>query len=333
VREGKVPEKRAPWARAGWFDEAAAWVGGELRRAGLAATGPIRQLRTWQRSCLLRAPTTEGVVYFKAVPAMFALETPLTRYLADLYPTQLPEVLAVEPDRHWFLMRDFGGRSLEAFPDLERWEAAVSAYARIQIDCATRIDPLMALGCPDRRLDQLEAAIDALVEDTDLFLPESEEGLLPSQISELRRLAPRLKAMCRELGGFHVPPSLEHGDFYYAQIIETGENSVFIDWSDSSVAHPFFSMYLFFAYGAEEDRFPTLPDAWTRLRDAYLEPWTIFEPMERLLAAFELSQALAAVHGAVFYQQFVLPHLETRQEWEAMAPWLMKRLLKVTPIR
>jgi hypothetical protein len=328
TRAENVPPKRVAWARAGWIEDASAWIGTQVDRSGNAVVGPIEQLRTWQRSCVLRASTTSGAVYFKAVPPMFALEPRLTRALAEQYPTHSPEVLAVDEDRHWLLTREFGGRPLEPVSEIERWEEAVRAYARIQADSAPGIERLMALGCPDRRLERLAAAIDPLVEDTSLLLPGQEHGLSAAEIGQLRRLAPRLKAMCDELAGYRVPPSLEHGDFYYGQIFETDGSVLFIDWSDSSVAHPFFSMFLFSRYAEMEQRFPPVPDARARLREAYLEPWTVYESMDRLIAAFELAQLLAAVHGAVFYQQFVLPHLEVREEWEAMAPWFLKLLLR-----
>jgi hypothetical protein len=87
-------------------------------------------------------------------------------------------------------------------------------------------------------------------------------------------------------------------------------------------------MFPFFAYAEMLQGLPSVPDASVRLRHAYLEPWTIYEPMDRLIAAFELSQALAALHIAVTYQRFILPNLETGAEWEAAAPWFLRRLLR-----
>ena len=42
-------------------------------------------------------------------------------------------------------------------------------------------------------------------------------------------------------------------------------------------------------------------DADTRLRDAYLEPWTARIPIERLVEAFEASRPLGALHQAMTY--------------------------------
>lgn len=325
---GHVPKRRVPWARPGWFDEAAAWVRAELDRAGLSMTGPVEQMRTWQRSCILRAGTAAGDVYLKAVPGMFALEPLLTKALATRHPAHLPRVLAVDPGRHWLLMQELGGKPLDEFPDIQQWEEAVRQFARLQIDSAGRMDELLALGCPDRRLHHLAAAIPPLVEDASVLLRGGDPGLSEAEVRDLQALAPRLASICAELASYRVPHSLEHGDFHYGQVIVTGEGCVYIDWSDSSVAHPFFSMFPFFAYAEMLQGLPSVPDASARLRHAYLEPWTIYEPMDRLIAAFDLSQALAALHIAVTYQRFILPNLETRAEWEAAAPWFLRRLLR-----
>jgi hypothetical protein len=324
----EAPAKRVPWAREGWFDEASAWIQTRLARAGLAVTGPIAQERTWQRSCVLRAPVTGGRVYFKAVPEMFAHEPRLTRELAQQYPKLLPEVLAVDSERRWLLMRDCGGKSLDRLEDIHLWEEALRTFARLQIGTAAHTDRWLAMGCPDRRLDHLAESIDPLVVDPAVLLPGDEEGLSESEIDQLRGAAPRLKAMCAELAGYRVPHSLEHGDFHAGQVLVGDGRFVYLDWSDSSVAHPFYCMFLFFAYTRMEECLAAHTDMRARLRDAYLEPWTVYEPMERLREAFEISQRLAALHIATMYQQAILPNLEDRNEWQAMAPWCLKLLLR-----
>jgi predicted nuclease with TOPRIM domain len=42
--------------------------------------------------------------------------------------------------------------ALRAERDLRRWEEILPRYAEAQIDLATRVDDLLALGAPDRRL-------------------------------------------------------------------------------------------------------------------------------------------------------------------------------------
>jgi hypothetical protein len=55
-----------PWAAHGWFAEAERWLRSTMERLGRPLTGPVHQARVWRLSCLLRAPTGDGDVWFKA---------------------------------------------------------------------------------------------------------------------------------------------------------------------------------------------------------------------------------------------------------------------------
>jgi hypothetical protein len=84
------PPLRPPWARPGWLDEATAWIHARLGERGLAATGPIVQVKVWSISCLLRVPTSGNILYFKAVPPLFAQESRITEALGRRYPGHAP---------------------------------------------------------------------------------------------------------------------------------------------------------------------------------------------------------------------------------------------------
>jgi hypothetical protein len=318
---------RPPWYRPGWFTRAAEWMLEQLERHNMPATGPIEQLRSWERSAILRAPTAGGLAYFKAVPAMFAHEPALTQALAARDPARFPAVLAADVSRRWMLMPDAGGTTLDQVPDLARWESALRAYARVQIALAPAVDELARAGCPHRPLAALPAALDALLADTAAFTPPG-AALSAEEIDILRGRAPEYKAWCAELARLAIPPTLEHGDFWAGQVVLRGEEFVFIDWSDSTIAHPFFSMS-FFADTAEAEEFlPGVPGLRERLRDAYLEPWAAFAPRASLLAAFELAQSVSALHNAAIYHQWILPRMEAKWEMRNMIPFYLRKLLK-----
>jgi hypothetical protein len=107
-----VPASRRAWARAGWFDETASWMIETLQSQGTSVNEAVTQLRTWERSCLLRVATSMGPLYCKAVPSMFAHELALTQSLAARSPAHAPQVLAGDRERQLLLMHDFGGPSL-----------------------------------------------------------------------------------------------------------------------------------------------------------------------------------------------------------------------------
>jgi len=314
---------RRPWARMGWFAQVIAWIEAQLNGLGLTATAPVKQLRTWERSCILQVSTTVGDLYFKAVPTLFAHELWLMEVLAKSYPSRVPRILAIDAERHWVLMQDFGGEPLSQVLDITRWQLALRQFAQVQIDSVSEVHRWLDWGCPDRRLHRLVAQIDPLL----AALPEM-PGVSPAETKQLQGLAPQLKAMCAELACYRVPHTLEHGDFHAQNIILTDEGTVFFDWSDSAIAHPFFSLSLFFRSIEQEGWFPNLSQVQSRLATAYLEPWTVYEPMDRLLTAFELARILEVLHHALTYHQILLPTIEDKSQWTAIAPFHLKTLLR-----
>ena len=90
ARTGRPPATRAPWAQPTWHAVADAWILARLADVGVEATGPIEQIKCGSMSCVLRAPTTDGMVYFKASPEVFAHEAPLTAALGRLCPDTTP---------------------------------------------------------------------------------------------------------------------------------------------------------------------------------------------------------------------------------------------------
>jgi hypothetical protein len=321
-----VPANRPPWYMPGWFAEASEWIQAQLGRLGMRLTAPIEQLRSWERSAILRADTDAGPVYFKAVPAMFAHEPALTQALAARDPAHFPTLLAVDDQQHWFLMPDMGSHALDKVGDVRRWEAALRSFAQTQIDLAGQVDHLLALGCPRRPLDELAANIDQLLADTTALTPES-FPLSAAQIAELRGRAPEFKAMCAALASYRVPQTLEHGDFSPGQVVLQGDTNIFIDWSDSSIAHPFFSMNFFTDLAELAEFLPDVPDLRARLRDAYLASWTIYEPPGRLVEVYELAQQLSALHNAIIYHRHILPRMESKWEMWNMIPFYLRKLV------
>jgi hypothetical protein len=96
------------------------------------------------------------------------------------------------------------------------------------------------------------------------------------------------------------------------------------------IAHPFFEMATMMdtVYDGSALRHRHETEVRMRLRDAYLEPWTRFEPMERLVEAFEMSKSLGALHQAMSYM-WILMNIAEDARWElesGLAMWLRSLL-------
>jgi hypothetical protein len=317
---GTMPEQRAPWARPGWFAQAATWIEEQLARHGIIPRGPVEQVRSWGISCILRVPTSEGVVYFKAAAApLFGMEPAITRLLAERHPERVPQLLAIDAGRAWMLLRDFGGRRLEDSP-LEEWDDAVRLWGRMQHSFAGELDVLFAAGCPDRRLPVLAGQIGELLAD-----PLTMDTLAADEAAQFRALAPRLKSLCAQLPAYNIPATLAHGDFHAGNIIRNGGNVIIYDWTDGCVAHPFLDMATIVEWMPEDT-----PEARARLWDAYLTAWTDYEPPERLREAARMGEVLGSLHQVVSYRHIAAAlEPEARPEMLPGIPQWVRRMLKL----
>lgn len=318
---GPIPPLRRPWARPGWFAAAAAWMREQLDARGYTLTGPIEQIKSAGISSILRVPTSDGMIYFKVAAdlPLFANEPALLTALAARYPEHIPAPLAVEPEQRWVLLADFGVE-LRAQPNPAEWAAALELYSRLQRDTAADVETLLASGCLDRRLDRLAAQIDPLLADS-----EALAGLTEAELARLRSLAPRLKAMCAELAGYSIPPTLVHGDLHGGNIALRDGRYTFFDWTDSCIAHPFFDLVTMLQEAEEWADSPAVCD---ELRDRYLALWAEQEPLDRVRAAWALAEPLGVLHQTVSYWQLVA-NVERAawNEFGAVVPYWVRRML------
>jgi hypothetical protein len=308
LEDGRPPAGLQPWADRGWHTQVEEWLAAELERLGRPLTGPVEQVRVWELSCVLRAPTTAGDVWFKTSIAspLFVNEGVVMRALAGLFPDHVPAPLAVEPERGWMVLAGFGTRAgWDA--SLEAVEAVARTFARMQVEAAGHVDLLLAAGCHDRRLDRLAARAEA-------WLPEvGADGRLPAmdaatwltgdEADALAAALPRIRAACEELAALAVPPSLVHGDLHLANVAEGPRGPLIFDWTDACVAHPFLDLATIRRGTGEVDE--AEEELRARLRAAYLPAWSSFEPPERLARAWELAVPLGALHQAISYRSLM----------------------------
>jgi hypothetical protein len=323
-----------PWTQPTWLPEVESWVRAELERQGIALRGPLteRQLRPW--SAVLSAPTSAGEVYFKATAPSLAHEPALTELLARRWPELLPPVLASDQSRGWLLLADAGVtlRSLvNTAADLHHWERILPRYAELQIALSGERDDLLALGALDRRLSTLPVQYEALLHDTDALRIGLSDGLTADEHARLVAFVPQFAARCAELASYGLPETLHHDDFHDGNIFVHDDRYALADWGESCVAHPFSTLlvnqrsiaYRLGFLGEETTRPET-----TRLRDAYLEPWSSYAPRTDLLAACALARQLAMVGRALTWHHVIsrLAEPHRSQEADAVPGWLQEFL-------
>jgi hypothetical protein len=242
-------------------DRAAAedWIRAHVEPAGAIETAHERPWAT-----VLRVPLADGVAWFKACGPVMAFEPRLSAELFARWPDRVSEVLGHDEERAWLLLADAGTAIGESNPP-EMWLAALPPYAELQRGEAAHADDHLAHGVPDLRLEVLPRRYGDLLRDD---LP-----LAGEEIRQLREFEPRFAELCEELAAHGVPKSVQHDDLHMANLYAQGDRLRVLDWGDSSIAHPFFSLFETFRFLEGVNKLPPGDPWFTRLRDAYLEPW------------------------------------------------------------
>lgn len=291
-----------PWVKPDWLPKVTDWIGECLANHDWQATGPVEILHQRPWSAFATVPTDHGAVYFKAPAPAYVYEAALTEALARWRADCTVPLLGVDLQRGWLLSADAGVtlRSLTRAPEQARhWLSILPLYAGLQIEMADRLPRLLALGLRDRRLACLPQQYTDLLDDEQSLLLGRESGLMPDEHRRLRELESSLRAACQQLASLGLPETLVHEEIHENNVIVREGRYTFTDWSDASVGHPFFTWLvtertLVHWLHLEQDGAEL-----QRLRDAYLEPWTVYAPRAELLKALSMAYRLGMVNRAL----------------------------------
>jgi len=290
------------WEDVNWLAEARSWIDESINALGIPITGELDQVHVRAWSTVIRIPTQEGNLFFKAGGPNQAFEGGLLKLLQERIPDESLQVLALDEKRGWILMTD-GGQTLRQIHEgvaQNAWVKLLGSFAQIQIKLAANIEEFLAVGVPDRRLAQLPGYYDLLLSKPELLLKGQEDGLAKREIEQLIIKEPILRQLCEELAEYDLPSSLDHGDLHDANVFIQGEDTVFFDFGDASVSHPFISLMiplriLSHKLGLDDEDDSQL--GWAR--QAYLEPWQEFSPMDELLRAWDLAHHIGKYQRAI----------------------------------
>jgi hypothetical protein len=261
-------------------DSAPRWIRQQIAQAGLTQIGEIEPVRTSPTATVMRVNTRHGYLYFKNPIAIFAHEAALTQQLALWFPTNLPAVLAIDRAHGWLLMDDAGQLVKEltiADGDLSRWETLLRQFAALQQGAVAHIPEILALGVQDRRLKILPALYEALLT----------ENPIRFSVVEFAQYTPHLRTLFQRLAEYPIPETLHHDDFHVGNTAIRDSDYVFIDWGESCIAHPFYSLTMVLRYA--KFIFDCDDDTLEHLREVYLDCWTAYAPANQLREAFTIA--------------------------------------------
>ena len=281
------------WTDPTWLAGVHAWIDRHVTR-----TGESEQIHLQRWSTVLRVPTAQGDVYFKANEPELRHEASLVSLLAARRPDCVPPLIAADLERGWMLMEDAGTRLrniVERERDLSRWLEILPLYAGVQRDLVTDVPELLAAGVPDLRLAALADRYEQLLDST----PELEQD-----DPRVREAVPVVRESCDELAAFGLPETIQHDDFHDGQVYVRDGRYLLLDWGDACITHPFFTLAVtlggVLSWGLDDVQGSL--DV-TPFRDAYLTPFSSLADETDLQAAAEIAVRLGwicrAVNGAL----------------------------------
>lgn len=261
-------------------------------------------------------PTADGLLYFKEAEPALAHEVRLIDILARRRPELVTEV-AVLGERGRMLMRDAGPQLsaiLEQDLDLRYWQEALPLYAELQLDAASDANGFLVAGAFDRRAAVLPALYESL-------LALDPEGVTAEEGKQLRALIPEVVRVCGALEASRVPETINNDDFTDGSIHVTGGAYRFLDWGDSCVSPPFFTLTVTLrVIEIRHGLAPGSPEI-ERIRDAYLEPFTGYASLADLVPLAADARRVGQICRAALRAEN--PHWE---EPDALA-WSLRLLL------
>lgn len=307
----------AEWCSAAWYEDVNDWIADVTAKNSLRVVGEVSEVKATDLSLVLRIPTDQGDVYFKATTGASSYEAKLSLYLQNLLQHKVSSVIAIDERRHWFLTHGIRGRSLRGLRDETAWKRAIEDYAAIQLVMVDHSDVLIKLGVPDRRLPTLRKQIE-------LHLAGMcATGLSPEETANVMALKPELMQMCDRLDGI-IPPSVDHGDLHSANIYVSDAGTVFFDWGDATVTHPFFSTAVFWnALEELVDSESEWPQMVRQFKPYYLNVWSKYATRDALQEMSDISDQLARVYRALSWYLYINPtRKDARETCQRPAQWL-----------
>jgi hypothetical protein len=221
---------------------------------------------------LVRFETDGDAVWFKAVGAPNEHEFPLTITLASIIPSYLPRVLAAHPSLNAWIMLEVPGLSLSQTIEPSAWINSARDLAEMQIATLERTDDILRCQPRDLRLTTLLAQVPPFfARMSDLMARQTKPVPARLALQEVAELAVDLREALLELQRESIPDSLGHLDLNPENMIASNGRTVFLDWAEGSLGHPFFSLAYFLEHasrtlngGAEfqESLIRAYADAW-----------------------------------------------------------------------
>ena len=286
-------DSSAPFAKRRWLDELRRWTAEVIRPLGLELKESFCQYNASPSFSLIRFETNGPAVWFKAVGEPNQREFPITLKLSQQFPKYLPAFLGARADWNGWLSLEAPGTNLCETREIALWEGAAESFARLQIESVAKTQSILDAGAHDLRTEILSRLVPPFLT-VIAQLMEQQTKIPPPVVShqELSLLGVRIDDALTLLEALGLPEVLGHSDLNPGNIVVDTDQSVFVDWAEAHVGHPFMS----FEYLLEHFRRTIGTDVVleSRLARSFSTPWRQLFSGEIIAEALALAP-LAAV--------------------------------------
>lgn len=197
-------------------------------------------------SIVIKIENGKDCYYLKQTPRDLYIETEIINVIQkNNSNSPAPKILFKNDELNCFLMNSCGDYSLRTkFNGVINEELLVkglNAYIKTLRSFEKNFDRFLKIGVPDWRIKCLPELFVALLEKKDMLL---DEKLTLDEIDQLMNLVPTIKLICQSLSDKKIKETLVNCDFNENNLIinENTQKISIIDWGESVISHPFFSI-------------------------------------------------------------------------------------------
>ncbi len=258
------------WDTLGFEDELRAWVTSQV--------GPVTSLVATKRrpwAVVWRAETSDGAYYAKQNSPGQLFEAPLMSFLAELVPSYVVPVTAIDVDRGFLLTPDQGQVFGKTVPpdDLAAWSRLVMRAMELSRGISEHSERLVEIGATRCRVPVgVRRQVDSLLD---------------------------------RVGALGLPESLVHNDLHENNAFDQPGGLVFFDFADAVVAHPLAGLLIPFDVLVHHLRAEPTDARLQRIAEAALEVWSDLAPMSALRAALPAALQLGRLARAESWSRLV----------------------------
>lgn len=245
------------------------------------------------------------IYYLKETPETLFKEVNTLNLLNISGCKNIPKIIESNKYLNSFLVNSCGETTIRDLTNIDIKFKCLSQgilnYTNIQRLLENKTSELQSINLPDWRLQNFPQLYLNLLEQKDLLL---EDGLSKSELSQLEVLQDKVKDYCKKLSRYDMPETINHCDFQDRNMIldnKTGNISI-IDWGESVIAHPFFSLNgclwnLGYFYNIKPD-----DEIYKQTQKECIDAWVRDYDEKTLTEAFNLAYKLHGIFAALSFE-------------------------------